>query len=70
MADPVLILADEPTGNLDSRNAYSIMQILLEINRELNKTIVMVTHNLELARMTKSILKIRDGMIEGVEVLS
>ncbi|MGC8569602.1 MAG: ABC transporter ATP-binding protein [Nitrososphaeria archaeon] len=70
VADPALILADEPTGNLDSRNAYSIMQVLLQINRELNKTIVMVTHNLELARMTKTILKIRDGRIEGVEALN
>lgn len=68
-SDPTLILADEPTGNLDSKNALNVMNVLLDINEKFSKTIIMVTHNLELAKMTKKIMRLRDGKIEGVEVL-
>ena len=66
-SDPLIILADEPTGNLDSKNSENIMRVLMEINREMGKTIVMVTHNMELAKMTRRIIHIRDGSIERVE---
>ncbi len=68
-SDPTLILADEPTGNLDSKNALKVMNILLNINEKFSKTIIMVTHNIELAQMTKKIIHLKDGKIEGVEVL-
>jgi putative ABC transport system ATP-binding protein len=68
-SDPTLILADEPTGNLDSKNALKVMNVLLDINEMFSKTIIMVTHNVELAKMTKKIIRLKDGKIEGVEVL-
>ena len=68
-SDPTLILADEPTGNLDSKNALKVMDVLLGINEKFSKTIIMVTHNIELAQMTKKIIRLKDGKIEGVEVL-
>lgn len=66
VADPKLILADEPTGNLDSKNAERVMSLLLRVNAELGKTIIMVTHNMELANMTKRIVRLRDGEIQEV----
>ncbi len=68
-SNPTLILADEPTGNLDSKNSLNVLKALLEVNEQFNKTIIMVTHNLELAKMTKKIIKLKDGRIEEVETL-
>jgi len=61
---PAFILADEPTGNLDSKTGTEIAELLREINREQKATIVMVTHNPELANETDRILHLRDGAIE------
>ncbi len=66
--DPEFILADEPTGNLDSKNAEVVMRALMDVNRRAGKTVIMVTHNMELANMTDKIYRIRDGRIEGVEI--
>jgi len=65
--DPRFILADEPTGNLDSVSSAMIMELLKKVNTEMGKSIVMVTHNMELAKMTARIIHIRDGLIEKVE---
>jgi len=64
--DPAIILADEPTGNLDSKTGNEIIQLLIKINKEHNATIVMVTHNLELANKTDRIIWLRDGQIEKI----
>ncbi|MEM2843565.1 MAG: ABC transporter ATP-binding protein [Candidatus Bathyarchaeia archaeon] len=64
--DPAIILADEPTGNLDSKTGSEILQLLRKINKEKNATIVMVTHNLELANKTDKIIYLRDGEIEKI----
>jgi putative ABC transport system ATP-binding protein len=61
--DPSIILADEPTGELDSKNANSIMQILQDLNRNKGVSIVIVTHNPEAAAFTDQILQMRDGNI-------
>lgn len=61
--NPALLLADEPTGNLDSKNSVEIMKILKEANEKLNQTIIMVTHDLELARYASRIITIEDGKI-------
>jgi putative ABC transport system ATP-binding protein len=61
---PAFILADEPTGNLDSKTGSEIAELLREINKEQKATIVMVTHNPELANETDRILHLRDGLIE------
>ncbi len=61
--DPSIILADEPTGELDSKNASSIMQILQDLNDNEGVSIVIVTHNLESAAFTDQILQMRDGIL-------
>lgn len=62
---PSIILADEPTGNLDSKATTDIMDILLRLNRDLGQTIIMITHNLDLANRTDRILQLEDGRIVG-----
>jgi lipoprotein-releasing system ATP-binding protein len=64
--NPGLILADEPTGALDHENAIKLIELLLEINRDDNLTLIMVTHSQELAERMKRILKLRDGRLEAV----
>ena len=60
---PSIILADEPTGNLDSKASEEIVELLRKSNKELNQTIIMITHNLELAEIADRIIKIEDGKI-------
>jgi len=61
--DPSIILADEPTGALDTKTGNLVMDIFKKINREEKKTIVLITHNEELARQTQRIITLRDGEI-------
>lgn len=60
---PSLILADEPTGNLDSKSSEEIVELLKKSNKELNQTIIMITHNMEIAKAADRIIKIEDGKI-------
>lgn len=62
---PVLLLADEPTGNLDSRSGEEVVALMRELNRELGTTIIIVTHNPSVARHADRILLMRDGRIVG-----
>jgi lipoprotein-releasing system ATP-binding protein len=62
---PRVLLADEPTGNLDSGNGQQIMQLLRDLNRSDGLTIVMVTHNMDLVGDTDRVVKIADGRIEA-----
>jgi ABC-type lipoprotein export system ATPase subunit len=61
---PDLILADEPTGNLDTDNGTEVMNLLAELNRELGLTIILATHSVEAARYARRTLHMRDGLIE------
>ena len=61
IGNPEIILADEPTGNLDSKMGAEVMQILQQLNTEDGRTIVMVTHNEDQAKLTKRIVKFFDG---------
>ncbi len=63
ITNPALILADEPTGNLDSKASDEIVALLKKSNIELNQTIIMITHNLEIAKLADRIIKIEDGKI-------
>ena len=60
---PALLLADEPTGNLDSRSSDEIVELLKLSNQKYNQTIVMITHNLEIAKIADRILRIEDGRL-------
>jgi putative ABC transport system ATP-binding protein len=64
--NPKLVLADEPTGNLDSENGEQVMKLLAEINRDLGVTIILATHSDEAAQYTHRIIRMRDGLIERV----
>ncbi len=70
MNDPVIIFADEPTGNLDSATGEGIFQLLLALAREKQKTLVVVTHDSNLARRGDRLLVIRDGVLETDEAVS
>ena len=60
---PSILLCDEPTGNLDSKASDEIMSILKKTNKDLKQTIIMITHNMEIAKLADRIIKIEDGKI-------
>lgn len=64
ITNPKILFADEPTGNLDEENAQHITDLLFGMNREHGTTLVLVTHNLELAQRTQRILRMRGGRLE------
>ena len=64
---PALVLADEPTGNLDTENSDAVLKMLRESSRELNQTVLMITHNPEAAQIGDRILHMRDGQITKIE---
>ncbi len=64
ITDPKILFADEPTGNLDEENAQHITELLFGMNKEKGTTLVLVTHNLELAQRTRRILRMRGGRLE------
>lgn len=65
MINPTIILADEPTGNLDSKSSKEIIELLQKANKEYKQTIIMITHNLEIAKLADRILHIEDGKIKN-----
>jgi putative ABC transport system ATP-binding protein len=67
VSEPAIILADEPTGNLDTKSGEEIMRIFKELNEERGITVVFVTHDPEIAEQTRRIVFIRDGLIESDE---
>ncbi len=69
MNNPDLILADEPSGNLDSNNARELHELFFKLRKEFNQTFIIVTHNNELAQMSDRILHMKDGLMEGTEVI-
>ncbi|MGA7258148.1 MAG: ATP-binding cassette domain-containing protein, partial [Terracidiphilus sp.] len=64
---PAILLADEPTGNLDTKNSEVVLEMLMRSNRELGQTVLMITHNPEAAGIAGRILHMRDGEIVNVE---
>lgn len=60
---PSILLCDEPTGNLDSKASDEIMSLLKKTNKDLKQTIIMITHNMEIAKLADRIIKIEDGKI-------
>ena len=64
--DPPILLADEPTGNLDSKNGRLVVELLFEVNRTRQTTVVMVTHDAELAEQSEVVLSMRDGRTDVI----
>jgi lipoprotein-releasing system ATP-binding protein len=64
ITEPQIVLADEPTGNLDRKTAAQVYQMMLRLNEELNTAFIVVTHDMELASRMDRILTMRDGVIE------
>jgi len=62
--DPAIIMADEPTGNLDSRSGKEIMELILRLNKERGTTVIIVTHDPGVAAQTGRVLRLRDGLLE------
>ena len=66
-SDPAIVLADEPTGNLDTKNTEVMMEFMKQLNEEFGKTVVIITHNPEVAKRAGRVLSVRDGIIEKEE---
>lgn len=68
VTNPWIILADEPTGNLDSKSADDVMRLLIRLNRKSKRTVILITHNPDYLVYADRVFKIKDGRIAGIEV--
>lgn len=64
---PQVVFADEPTGNLDTRTTYEMMNLIIRLAKENNQTLIIVTHDLEISQYADCIIKIRDGDVQSIE---
>jgi len=67
IVDPVVLLADEPTGNLDSKSSHEIMELISKLHKEENLTIILVTHEPDIASYAEKIVRMQDGKIVDIE---
>lgn len=67
VVDPVVLLADEPTGNLDSKSSHEIMELISKLHKEENLTIILVTHEPDIASYAEKIVRMQDGKIVDIE---
>jgi putative ABC transport system ATP-binding protein len=67
VTDPSIILADEPTGNLDTKNTEITMEVLEEMHEKTHKTVVLITHNIDLAKRARRVISIKDGELADTE---
>jgi putative ABC transport system ATP-binding protein len=69
VAEPALVIGDEPTGNLDSKTTMEILKLVVQMNKSKGMTFVLVTHNQEVAEMTHHMISIKDGLVEKEQML-
>ena len=67
VSHPDVLLADEPTGNLDSERSIEIMELLTELNRDSGITVLMVTHEPDMAEFARTLVHFKDGLVERIE---
>ena len=64
--NPAIIMADEPTGNLDSKVGKEIMTLLLDLNHKKGTTLIIITHDPSVAAQTQRVIRLRDGVVEAI----
>ncbi|MCU7924516.1 MAG: ABC transporter ATP-binding protein [Candidatus Thiodiazotropha sp. (ex Dulcina madagascariensis)] len=69
VSEPAILLADEPTGNLDTQRSHEFMRLLVELNREEGLTVVMVTHEADMADYAQRVIRFRDGWVESDRIV-
>jgi len=69
IAEPAIVIGDEPTGNLDSKTTMEVLNLVVQMNKSKGITFVLVTHNMEVAEMTHHLISIRDGLVEKEQIL-
>lgn len=69
IAEPALIIADEPTGNLDSKTTREVVNQFIQVNKEFGTTILVVTHNSQISSMTQRVISLKDGLVEKEEYI-
>ncbi|HEY6058803.1 MAG TPA: ABC transporter ATP-binding protein, partial [Candidatus Limnocylindrales bacterium] len=67
--DPALVLADEPTGNLDSKRSTEVLGLLRRLNRDQGQTFIIVTHDAEVGAACDRIIRMRDGLVQTIELV-
>jgi len=68
--NPKLVLADEPTGNLDTKSGWEIVNLMRKLNEDLGQTFIVVTHDPQIAEVADRIIYLKDGLIEGIKSIS
>lgn len=67
-AKPAIILADEPTGNLDSKSSQDVLGLLKQSAKKFNQTVIMITHNDQIAQLADRVIRIEDGKLFDVQI--